>query len=44
MLNVLFGGDEFYKKLGYSECGRIENFVAGHARVYMQKSLVTATG
>ncbi|HLM02904.1 MAG TPA: GNAT family N-acetyltransferase [Pyrinomonadaceae bacterium] len=36
-----FQAPEFYKKLGYTVFGELEDFPAGHSRIFMRKSLTT---
>jgi len=35
-----FQAENFYKKNGYSEFGRIPNFASGYDRIYMSKNLL----
>lgn len=35
-----FQAPEFYKKLGYTVFGELEDFPAGHSRIFMRKRLV----
>jgi len=34
-----FQAPKFYKKLGYSEFGRLNGFPPGHTRIWLSKSL-----
>lgn len=36
---MTFQAENFYVKQGYLECGRLENFAAGHDRLFMTKTL-----
>jgi N-acetylglutamate synthase-like GNAT family acetyltransferase len=35
-----FQAPEFYKKLGYTVFGELEDFPAGHSRIFMRKTLI----
>ena len=37
-----FQAPEFYKKLGYTVFGQLENFPAGHSRLFLRKKLVAS--
>jgi GNAT superfamily N-acetyltransferase len=37
------GAAAFYERCGFARCGRIENFPAGAARIYLNKALQGAT-
>lgn len=34
-----FQAPDFYRKHGYTEFGRLENFPPGHSRIYLSKAL-----
>ena len=37
-----FSAPDFYRKRGYVEFGRLDDYPAGHAKLFMRKSLVAA--